>query len=199
MCGIYQIKNLKNGKLYIGQSTNIRTRWTQHIKSAMSKNSTCLIHKAIRKYGVESFEFSVIQECENDRDTLNALEIFYIEQLNTMVPNGYNMRTGGSNGGTHGELNSSSKLTEQMVFDIRSRYALLEKKDSVYKDYSGIISVNTFADVWIGKTWKHVHMDVYTDEIKETRRHMNNATVHACVITKDDALFIRDCKKYGDV
>lgn len=182
---------------YVGQSIDIKSRWSQHISSAITKNSSCLIHKAIRKYGIESFEFSVIHECENDRETLDALEIYYIEKLNTIIPNGYNMKPGGSNGGTHGELNGNSKLTNEMVFDIRNRYARKEKKGLVYKDYSDIISVNTFADVWTGKTWKHIHMDVYTDELKEARKHMSHAIAHACVITRDDAVFIRDCKNMG--
>lgn len=32
--GIYQIKNLRNNKVYIGQSKNIYSRWTDHRKSA---------------------------------------------------------------------------------------------------------------------------------------------------------------------
>ena len=197
MCGIYEIRNIKNGKAYVGQSTNIKARWGEHIRSARNESDSCVIHRAIRKYGVESFEFSILQECENDQETLDSLESFYIKYLNTMIPSGYNVKAGGSHGGVRGTLNSNSKLTEEMVFDIRERYAQLDKKDAVYKDYSDVISVNTFADVWIGKTWKHVHMDVYTDEIKENRKHMKYATEHLCVITKDDAAFIRDCKNMG--
>jgi hypothetical protein len=40
VCGIYKITCLDTDKAYIGQSVDIRERWRQHIKAALSHEST---------------------------------------------------------------------------------------------------------------------------------------------------------------
>lgn len=91
-CGIYKIENLINSKMYIGQSINIEKRWLRHRYST----DNFAIHRAIRKYGITNFSFSIIEEClEED---LDKKEIYWIEKFNSIIPNGYNMIDGGSNG-----------------------------------------------------------------------------------------------------
>ena len=91
-CGIYKIENILNGKIYIGQSIEIERRWQKHLNA----NDDFLIHKAIRKYGKENFKFSIIEEC--DISLLNEKECYWINFYNSIIPNGYNMIQGGSNG-----------------------------------------------------------------------------------------------------
>lgn len=83
--GIYKIENLLNGKIYIGQSIHIERRWQQHCQ--LSADS--LIANAIKKYGKENFSFQIIEEC--DESLLNSREMFYIQQYDSLVPNGYNI------------------------------------------------------------------------------------------------------------
>jgi group I intron endonuclease len=61
-CGIYIIQNLVNGKVYIGSSSNIRRRFSQH-KSTLRHNTHKNRHlqNAWNKYGEENFEFIVIE------------------------------------------------------------------------------------------------------------------------------------------
>lgn len=75
--------------MYIGQSVNIERRWQGHLKS----KDNCPIHKAIRKYSSENFDFKIIALCS--RDELNQLEQFYIQEYGCMSPNGYNCNSGG--------------------------------------------------------------------------------------------------------
>ena len=91
-CGIYKIVNKINGKIYIGQSIEIENRWKKHL----SAKDDFIIHKAIQKYGKENFEFSIIEEC--DLLDLDKNEIKWINFYNSLIPNGYNMVDGGSNG-----------------------------------------------------------------------------------------------------
>ena len=91
-CGIYKIENILNGKIYIGQSIEIERRWQKHLNA----NDDFLIHKAIKKYGKENFKFSIIEEC--DSSLLNEKECYWINFYNSIIPNGYNMIQGGSNG-----------------------------------------------------------------------------------------------------
>ena len=77
MIGIYLIKNNINGKVYIGQSTNIYERWSEHKRIA--KNDLTIkypLYLAMRKYGIENFTFSIIEECS--QELLNEREIYWI-------------------------------------------------------------------------------------------------------------------------
>lgn len=93
--GIYKITNLLNGKVYIGQSVDIEKRWSTH-KAELKNNYHYNFHlqNAWNKYGEESFEFSVVEEC--DIDKLNQCEIYWISKFNS-YKDGYNLTSGGGN------------------------------------------------------------------------------------------------------
>lgn len=97
ICGIYAIKNKINGKMYIGQSKDILTRWKQHCSHAIRGDVSYLIINALRKYGVENFDFTVLEECRPC--DLDSKEIEYINVFNTYIGKdggyGYNMTSGG--------------------------------------------------------------------------------------------------------
>lgn len=68
-------------------------RWKQHIRDATNGKDYCrLLNNAIRKYKPENFTIEIIKECEIK--DLDYNENLYIEQLNTMTPNGYNLTSG---------------------------------------------------------------------------------------------------------
>ena len=89
MIGIYKITNKLNGKVYIGQSIDIDTRWRQHINA----KDNFAIHNAIKKYGKENFKFEVLLECP--AEMLNVWERDMIALYNCMSPYGYNLTEGG--------------------------------------------------------------------------------------------------------
>lgn len=94
MKNIYQITNLKNGKIYIGQTTkDVHCRWAEHIaNSKRGKNN--VLYKAMRKYGIDNFEVKIIEKL-NEKDSLDEREIYWIKEKKSLVPNGYNMIYGG--------------------------------------------------------------------------------------------------------
>jgi group I intron endonuclease len=61
MIGIYKIVN-PNGKLYIGQSTNIEKRWRDY-KTLHCKGQTKL-YNSLRKHSFENHKFEIIEECD---------------------------------------------------------------------------------------------------------------------------------------
>ena len=95
MCGIYKITNKVNNKCYVGQAIDIDARWKKHRAVAFNPNDSCYnypLYRAIRKYGLDSFIFQIIEECTPDM--LNDKEIFYIAKYDS-YENGYNQTRGG--------------------------------------------------------------------------------------------------------
>ena len=91
---IYQITNRINDKIYIGQTTgSLEKRWRAHCSG---NAKTMLISRAIQKHGKENFDIKMIDFCVS-LEVLNAAEAEYIESLNALHPNGYNLRPGGNN------------------------------------------------------------------------------------------------------
>ena len=89
---IYKISNSINGKVYIGQTRQtIEQRWSGHKHSAITSEAP--LYRAMRKYGIENFQITVILECDNEQ--LNDKEVYYIQYYNSFVPNGYNATLGG--------------------------------------------------------------------------------------------------------
>jgi group I intron endonuclease len=86
---IYKTTNNINKKEYIGQ----------HISSNSDNSylgSGLILKRAIEKYGKKNFSKVNLEECFSFEE-LNNREIFWIKKLNTIVPNGYNIREGGNN------------------------------------------------------------------------------------------------------
>lgn len=91
ICGIYQILNKINNKIYIGQSIDIERRWCQH---RYGKGSL-ILRNAIKKYGIDNFEFSILEEIEFTNkaemvEMLTALEQKWFD-LKEPYKEGYNV------------------------------------------------------------------------------------------------------------
>lgn len=97
MIGIYKITNKINNKVYIGLSVSIKDRFAEHKRNAYNKDYKGYdypLYRAIRKYGLDNFIFTVIEEC--DREILKEREIFYIAKYKSNNSRyGYNQNSGG--------------------------------------------------------------------------------------------------------
>lgn len=91
MIGIYSILNKINRKIYIGSSIDIEKRIKEHkteLKGGYHKNKH--LTDSYNKYGLESFEFEVLEECEEQ--FLHSQENFWCNMLNSYNRNyGYNI------------------------------------------------------------------------------------------------------------
>ena len=110
---IYKIINSINNKIYVGQtSKSSEYRFKKHVKDALKSDRPYAIHSAMRKYGAEKFSIEMIQECSTFEEA-NTLEAYYIEQLNSLCPNGYNIRPGGNNS-PHSE-STKDKISQSKI------------------------------------------------------------------------------------
>jgi group I intron endonuclease len=116
MAYIYRVLNKITKKCYIGESKSkdVNWRWREH-KRKIEINKGCpALRDAVKKYGIENFEFSVIIICFDDERFKYEKE--YIKKYNSVVPNGYNITNGGEGGGFQGKTH-----TEQVKADIRNK------------------------------------------------------------------------------
>lgn len=93
-CGIYKITRLKTGEIYIGKSTDIKSRWQQHSKSVYHCGtiSHSTLHTIMEKDGIENFTWEVLEEVPKDK--LGSREKYWIEFYDSKNF-GLNERAGG--------------------------------------------------------------------------------------------------------
>ena len=95
---IYKATNIINGKIYIGFDSKWPNRQKNHKNSYLKLGQK--FYRAIRKYGWDNFEWSVIYQSKDKQHTLTVMEPFFIKQYNSFGQYGYNLTTGGE--GTFG-------------------------------------------------------------------------------------------------
>jgi group I intron endonuclease len=123
---IYCIKNTLDFKLYIGFTANPANRRYWHLRGY----SHCpALAPAIKKYGRENFEFSIIEECDCLEEACDR-EVYWIKGLKTQSPFGYNISPGGEgtgsgpenpNYGKHMSSERKQKLSEALKGNTRAK------------------------------------------------------------------------------
>lgn len=114
------ITNTVNNKLYVGMTTykHLSERMRRHKTSARSGVDT-LFYRAMRKHGVDNFKIHLLEVC--DDAVLSEREVYWIKELNSKSPNGYNTTIGGEKlfgknnpfyGKTH-SLESKKKISDR--------------------------------------------------------------------------------------
>jgi len=105
---IYVITNLQTNKQYVGQTLSHRKnhkkyrpfgyigRFKDHISEALcnTKKKQCTyLNNAIRLYGKDAFTVDLITTCK--REEIDSCETKFIDEYNSLYPNGYNLTKGG--------------------------------------------------------------------------------------------------------
>ena len=153
MTGIYCYYNKINGKRYIGQAIDLERRKKDHYTRAFNDfpsntEYNSIIHKAFRKYGYDSFEYSVLEECIVEE--LNDRETWWIEFYDS-YNQGYNCDKGGNK-------RHFCKFNENVLNDIY--YDLLNTNmtyEEIRKRHN--VSIGFVCDFNNGKLWKQEDID----------------------------------------
>lgn len=90
--GIYKIVNLVNNKIYIGSSSNLQGRKTDHFKLLKTnKHNNKYLQHSYNKYGKNNFEFTIIENVNDIKDLIKR-EQYWINKYNTLNKHyGYNI------------------------------------------------------------------------------------------------------------
>lgn len=144
---IYCYKNKINNHCYIGQTNNIDRRKREHLSVAYNKKDqgyNYLFHKKIRQYGIDNFDFEIIDKATTKEET-NKKEIYWIKQYKSYVQfgNGYNLTLGG-------EGTSHSKLSQEQIVEIKKmikqgiNYDIISKKFNISQSYISSINYGVY-------------------------------------------------------
>ncbi len=181
---VYKATNLVNGKIYIGKTiSSLHKRKKDHIWRSKNLQEGYLFHKAINKYGENSFVWDILIE-SSDFKFLDKKEIEYISNYKSNDRDiGYNLTDGGE--GTPGRIISEetrenhrksykgnllpyitgenhylAKLTNEKVIEIRK---LLYTTDMSYQDIADKYGIKNPIIYGIAKNqqWKDVGIEQF--------------------------------------
>ena len=189
MCiGIYLIRNKINNKVYVGQSVNIKDRWSNH-KRELEKGIHYNDHlqKSYNKYGKINFEFKVIEYCEEEK--LDELEVYWIKYFDSMKwEKGYNSESGGNKNKRFSEerikkitgegnpmfnknhteetkniirnknRGQNSKLTIKQVSEIKKRLFEGETCKNLSKEFN--VDITTISKIFTCVNWEWVNPEL---------------------------------------
>lgn len=96
------------------QKWGTQGRWKSHLREAKNtiekgqKDHCTILNQAIRKYGENTFDVITLCECISVEE-MDKKEAEYIQEYNSMVPNGYNLNYGGAKGKDSDETREKKK------------------------------------------------------------------------------------------
>ena len=132
LSGIYQIRNLINGKKYIGQTADLEKRKLKHFNALMGNyHYNEHLQNAYNKYGKENFVFEVLKYCRLFE--LTRYEQFFVDQ--EKQDDLYNIRIEcvNSNLGTR----CSDETREKLSIINRGKKHTKKSKNKISKALSG--------------------------------------------------------------
>ena len=140
--GIYKITNTVTGDFYIGSSKNINKRWVNHkCPSTWKRYSNNPMYLDMQRYGIDKFEFQVIEEVEEG--SLKDAEQQVIENLqptyNSNNANGWDFERYKE---YHKEYNKSDKGKESQKKYQKSDKGKESQKKAVNKYQNQLCSYN---------------------------------------------------------
>ncbi len=128
--GIVYLLTSPSGKHYVGQTRMKFSRRMITHANAASNGCNTLLGRAIRKYGLGSFEKEILLEAPIK--SLNKLERHYVAKFSTMSPNGYNLSSGGGVGRTCSDI-TRKKMSEARKGDKNPNYGKKHSAETLEK------------------------------------------------------------------
>ena len=177
---IYCYTNTVNNKKYIGQTNNFERRKKEHINQSIYRTNGNYtqypIHKAIRKYGIDNFMIEILET--TDHEHVDERERYWINEYNTVVPNGYNICGGGKNDYVSYLFMSEDKIQEiqQMLIEGFPYWRIYEQTGCSLPVISNINNGKIYCSDVLSyplKTTQHKESDDFVQKIKYLLKNTN--------------------------
>lgn len=146
---IYCYTNLINNKQYVGQTNNLKRRKKQHMQNSIHQHKgheaayNQPIHCAIRKYGIDNFKIEILEIIDTENwSEVNQLESQYIKKLNSLAPNGYNLKAEGETNKGHNKSKIPQEIINNIIQDLKNGDSQGEIADKYQLSRSYISDIN---------------------------------------------------------
>jgi len=155
-------------KYYVGQTIHLVRRQHEHRKA----RGNFYFDKAVKKYGYEAFEFSILEEIDlptkaEVKTKLDELEIYYITKYNS-ISNGYNIKPGGKSNKSEFDSDALEKMSSAAKLQW-SNLEFKEKRSKEMKDLWKSDKYRNKVSKGVKAAWKSKE---YRDNIIEKRKEM---------------------------
>ena len=195
---VYKI-SYPNSRVYIGSTTDLRRRMWEH--NNLNKNVS-YNDEAIKEFG-RVREVEILFE-SNDVGELESQEAHWISVYDsTNIEKGYNVVPFGNAYGRKGENHHGFKLTDEDVFDIRTRKMNGERRKNVFSDYKDKVSLKSgFDAVWNGLSRRDILPEVIShfDEMSKADKisfGCRGEKSGRAKVTENDVRYIRSLYDSG--
>ena len=175
---IYRAVNLANGYSYIGQTRrSLSARIEQHFYEAYMPESKNTFHLALREYGKEGFEWSILDEFEGTKEeiihALNVAEEYHILKHHSLIDDrGYNSTKGGYSSNVFADAirrraKLSKRYTPVLQYGLDGVFiAEYESMSAARKALGGKGKGCFIGKVWGGYQWKEKTSNDYPMKIE---------------------------------
>jgi hypothetical protein len=158
---IYYFKNKVNGKGYVGQHCGDGNhRYDSHIREALQVENPAPLYSAIRKYGIDNFEYEILETVpvEKGQRFLDIREIYWIHKKNTYIGNGkgYN-RTLGGGGGVRAFCSKQERKNRKI--NVNYKWGQYEKEGVLIdsfetaKQAANVLGFNNYRSIYHAASW----------------------------------------------
>lgn len=145
--GVYVIRNVVNGKVYVGSSIDVQKRYREHFGALRRGDHRCEgLQRAWQKYSSDVFIFEVAEFC--DVEDLIVREQLWIDNLKAADSRfGYNSRAvAESNYGTH-----RSEETKRKIGDAHRGKLVKQQQRDLVSAYNKERNLHVDLHQWIAK------------------------------------------------
>lgn len=98
--GVFQIRNIVNGKIFIEGSSNLDKIWNRHyLELNFGNHRNTVLQKEWNEFGEQNFVYEILSEIKQEEDNridyskeIKTLEQMFLEELQPYNEKGYNRK-----------------------------------------------------------------------------------------------------------